>query len=259
MIEQQRNLAPGLAAVSLAELQAEAAFLTRKDRKYLVPVEVLASFLDACEPGTRVLEIDGWRTFSYRSAYFDDDQLSAYHAARCRRAHRYKIRTRQYLDSGGSFLEVKVRDGRGQTVKHRRIHDHACPLTLVEPEREWLTSFPFLTLELSTLDVHLLTRYERTTLLLPGASGRVTIDRQLTFARPAGVAFEAADLVVIETKGAGAPTTVDRILWRLGFRPVSLSKYAVGMCVLHPDLPANRWHRLRGRLRTAGQETSLDW
>lgn len=245
MIVRERSPFQQLAPVSLAELQDGAAFLTRKDRKYLVPVEVLASFVETCDPRTRVLDIDGQRTFGYQSAYFDDDHLSAYHAARCRRSHRYKVRTRQYLDSGSSFLEVKVRDGRGRTVKHRRTHDTDCPLTLVEPEREWLTSFPFLSFRLSTLNVRLQTRYERTTLLLPEAAGRVTVDRHLVFARPAGDEFEVSNLVVIETKGAGRPTPADRVLWRLGYRPVSLSKYAVGMCVLNPELPANRWHRLR--------------
>ena len=36
---------------------------------------------------------------------------------------------------------------------------------------------------------------------------------------------------------------IDRALRSLGSRPVSLSKYCVGMAVLDPRLPANRWNR----------------
>lgn len=245
MILNQSTFKVEFAPISLAELLNDAAFLTRKDRKYLVPTRVLATFLDVLDPTTRVLEIDGRQTLGYQSAYFDDARLSAYHAARCRRAHRFKVRTREYLDTGECNLEVKVRDGRGRTVKHRTPHEMDCPLTLHDTERTWLGSFPFLAGLEPSLDVHLLTSYQRTTLLLPEATGRVTIDRQLVFATPSGIEFNVADLVVIETKGSGRPTQADRILWRLGYRPVSLSKYAVGMCVLNAALPANRWHRLR--------------
>jgi hypothetical protein len=53
-------------SISLAELQAEAAFLTRSDRKYLVPVAALDQALAGLDPAVRVLEIDGRR--SLRSA-----------------------------------------------------------------------------------------------------------------------------------------------------------------------------------------------
>lgn len=243
-------------SISLAELQTDAAFLTRMDRKYLVPLSVLASFLAQIEPETRVLEHHGSKAFGYQSAYFDDEHLSSYHAARCRRAHRFKVRTRQYLDSGECLLEVKLRDGRGRTVKYRSPHDDAGPFTLVESERGWLQSFPLIADVTESLDVQLLTHYQRSTLLLPEAAGRVTIDRELAFSDPMGHRFELEEMAVIETKGAGRSTTADRLLWRLGYRPVSLSKYAVGMSVMHPDLPANRWHRLRRTLIQSANHSS---
>jgi hypothetical protein len=41
----------------------------------------------------------------------------------CPRTRRFKIRTRTYVDSAECWLEVKTRDQRGNTVKHRREHD----------------------------------------------------------------------------------------------------------------------------------------
>ena len=42
-------------SISLTQLQDEAAFLIRRDRKYIVPVDVLAELLSKSEPGTRAL------------------------------------------------------------------------------------------------------------------------------------------------------------------------------------------------------------
>jgi hypothetical protein len=93
--------------------------------------------------------------------------------------------------------------------------------------------------------------YRRTTLLLPGSQGRATIDRDLKVALPDGRALALPGLTIIETKGAGPATVLDRILWHAGYRPLPLSKFTVGLALLVPTLPANRWHRLRTRLASS--------
>ena len=55
-----------LPSVGLADLNNEAALLTRKDRKYLVPLEVARVLL--AQDGLLVLEIDGRRSFRTESA-----------------------------------------------------------------------------------------------------------------------------------------------------------------------------------------------
>ena len=59
---------------------------------------------------------------------------------------------------------------------------------------------------------------------------------------------QAPGLAVVETKAGATPSAVDRLLWAAGHRPVRLSKFATGLALLHPDLPANRWHRTLRRL-----------
>jgi hypothetical protein len=246
-----------LPPISLAELQAEAAFLTRWDRKYLVPVEAAGAVLAGIDPAVRVLEIDGRRSFGYLTPYFDDGAYAAYLRAARRRPNRFKVRTRLYTDSGVCRLEVKVRDARGRTVKHRIEHD-AAPERLADAERAWLGGFPQVAPYADRLRHCLTTRYRRTTLVLPDGAGRVTIDRDLVFALPSGEARALPRHLVIETKGAGGPTAVDRLLWRHGFRPVSMSKFAAGLSLLVPELPANRWHRLRERLAAASWEEHVE-
>lgn len=229
-----------LPALDLATVDHLAAYQTRIDRKYVVDESVLAEL--AAIPGTHVLEIDGGRSFHYRSTYFDTPEHDSYFGAARRRRHRSKVRTRTYVDAGTTWLEVKRRDGRGHTVKHRIAHGGPADV-LDAAGRDFVGSFE--TQEVAERLVPVLaTTYERTTLVVPG--GRVTIDRDVRCAAPDGRTARVAG-VVVETKGTRAGTAADRVLWRLGHRPVPISKFGTGLAALRPDLPANKWHRTLDR------------
>ncbi|MGO3485578.1 MAG: VTC domain-containing protein, partial [Cellulosimicrobium funkei] len=158
-----------LAGVDLDELVGTAALLTRVDRKYVLPVDDAVAVLDALARTTaaRVLEIDGTRSAAYESVYFDTPDLASFRLTATRRRRRFKVRTRTYLDSGTSFLEVKTRAARGTTFKQRVAHD--CP-TALDGGRE----FVHRTLAAEGIDgvpehalaPGLVSRYRRTTLLL---------------------------------------------------------------------------------------------
>lgn len=247
-----------LPAVTLIDVLGEAAFLTRTDRKYLVPIATLPCLLAGVDERARVLEIEGRRAFEYKTPYFDDDALSAYYRALRRRPNRYKVRTRLYVDSGMRLLELKLRDGRGRTVKHRISHKPATLERLNDDERAWLGIFPEVAAHAGQLRHRLTTWYRRSTLVLPEAAGRVTIDHDVTFSLPCGKAMTLPGLAIVETKGAGKPTSFDRLLWRAGIRPTSMSKFAAGLSLLLPELPANRWHRVRQRLLADAQPITVD-
>lgn len=262
-----------VAPISLAELGERAALMTRVDRKYLVPLEVAASLLPALDGGLRVLEIEGRRTFGYRSVYYDTAELAGYRAAATGRRRRFKVRRRDYLDTGASYLEVKTRTGRGESRKHRA----PVPTGMGEPAggmpasgmsidgmpaggvsvsgdgalagsqlayvREILQMDGCPAPDAPLLPV-LATTYDRTTLLIEDEDSRVTIDGELTWSDPSGARRRTLqDLVVVETKAGSRPGAADRLLWAQGHRPLRLSKYATGMALLRGDLAANRWHR----------------
>ena len=248
-----RNGMETMPAISLADLQREAAFLTRQDRKYLLPLLGLEGLLTGLEGNTRVLEIDGQRCFRYKTPYFDDHDLTAYFRALRRRPQRFKVRTRLYLESGLRQLEVKLRDGRGRTVKHRIAPETTRLEHLEDGDRAWLRSFSPVAPYAAHLRHCLTTCYRRSTLVLPNGEGRVTIDHDLVFALPNGQALALPAIAIVETKGAGKATAVDHLLWRHGYRPLSLSKFTVGLGLLRPDLPANRLHRLRARLQAVAE------
>lgn len=236
-----------LPPISLAQVQDEAAFLTRIDRKYLVPVSVFPELLSELETGTRALEINGRRTFGYSTRYFDHEH-EAYLRALRKRANRFKVRTRLYDDSGECHVEVKLLDGRGRTVKLRQAHDAHQLDDLSNDERRWLWSIEAIQALAPHLQPSVATHYRRSTVVFPGGTGRMTIDQQLIFLDRSGQWQRLEAMSLIEVKGPGRALPFDRFLWRNGFRPVPASKFALGVSLLEPELPAMRWHRLRRQM-----------
>jgi hypothetical protein len=249
-----RHLQP----VGLAELDLAAALRTRKDRKYLVPIEALDRLLEGVDAGdTRVLEIDGRRSFGYESVYFDTPDHACHRAAAHRRPRRIKVRTRRYLDGGTTVLEAKVRRGRGLTAKHRlAVADHG---RLTAEGLAFLEAIGGVGAVARRLRPALVTRYRRTTLLAAGTPARMTIDTGLECIAPDGGRLHLPGIAIVETKSAGPATAFDRLLWAAGHRPVSISKYGTGLAALDPTLPANKWHRVLrdhfGRDRAATHRT----
>lgn len=272
-----------LSAVGLEEISERAGLMTRVDRKYLVPRKTVQDLISELEHGIRVLEIDGRRTFRYASTYYDTADLATFRAAAGRRRRRVKIRRREYVDSGTAFLEVKTATGRGGSSKQRiplPAGPGAGPGSGPGSEPgSGPTSGPlegdpraFVDTALDgagfaldgELGPVLTTHYDRTTLLVTGEESRVTIDAGLRWEipgtqRPSGTGRHAASaplpgyelegLLVVETKAGTRPGSADRLLWADGHRPVRISKYATGLALLDPRLPANRWHRTLQRVR----------
>jgi hypothetical protein len=269
-----------LPTVSLAELNQAAALQTRTDRKYVLHQENFQPLVDDLTRGVRVLEIDGVRRFGYESTYFDTPALNSYLDAARSRPNRFKVRIRTYLDSGSHHLEVKTRARDQQTVKTRRTttaagHDRLSPSdrafvanTLrreLNPRPRAAQAGPAdharaaedhqddeLTRALDGLKPVLRTHYRRSTLLIPArpttaSPSRATIDTSLVFTTPAGAVRLASDLVIIETKTPGPPSSIDRLLWEAGHRPVKVSKYGAGLALVFPHLPATKWNRVLRR------------
>ncbi len=233
---------PAMRTISLEELNEQGSLLTRKDRKYIVPLEVASEI--ASRDDLLVLEIDGLQTFRYESVYFDTPGRVSYLAAARKRRRRFKVRTRTYVDSGTCSLEVKTRERRGMTEKHRISYPLRCRRRLSTEGMEFINGFAGVAAESDRLQPALTTSYERTTLFDPASRSRVTIDRNLRCATPDGMSVGLIGHAVIETKTAGPPCPIDRQLWDGHNRPVKISKFCTGLAALTPGLPANKWNRV---------------
>ncbi|WP_431045667.1 polyphosphate polymerase domain-containing protein [Streptomyces sp. P1-3] len=241
--------------ISLAEVNQRAALMARVDRCYLVPAQVFtalaAHLTDERRPQGpfRALTIDGQRWFRYHSVYYDTPGLRSFHDHRQGRRLRFKLRERVYQDSGERHFEIKLKGGRGETVKQRRaLTGAATPLDA--PFREFLATVLHDAYGIDPPDrLHpsLTTDYRRATLVADGE--RVTCDAALICRDVrAGRAVNCdTGLVLVEVKTAGHLTEADHFLHAHGVRPAVFTKYCGALAALRPALPANRWRRAARR------------
>ncbi|MER5467499.1 VTC domain-containing protein [Streptomyces sp. NPDC002685] len=245
-----------LRGVPLAEVDAVAALQHRVDRKYLITVASAARLVGELAGSHHVLDIRGRRTTEYRSTYFDTAHLTAWRAHNQGRRRRWKVRTRLYAEDAICRMEVKTKDGRGATVKH------AHPVEADEYGRleTGTEAADFVDRVLGAAGVEVTAadlatagevRYRRAALADLEAGTRLTLDGLLACHRDGRTAALDDGYVLVETKGTARPVPADRCLLSLGARPLSISKYAIGISLLVPNLPDNNMRRLaRTRFHT---------
>lgn len=235
--------------VTLSEVLASAAQLTRVDRKYLVRLDAVQSLLEGLHASHRLLVIDGRQFTTYRSTYFDTADAATARAHVQGRRRRWKARSRLYVEDRLCRLEVKAKDARGTTVKTVAETD---PTDYGRLSPDGSAFISAVLRDRSLDDVRALqptaeVRYQRVTLADLEESTRVTLDWGVTISMNTGRAWVDRDFVLVETKGAARPGEADRALARLGVRPCSFSKYVAGVALLRDDVPANDFRAFFGR------------
>ena len=239
-----REAASALQAVGLPELSEAVALQTRVDRKYIVEPEIAAALIDAMPASAMALEIDRRREFEYETMYFDTADYALYRATAHRRRKRFKVRTRTYVDTAETMLEVKMRDARGRTAKERVPHPHEDRQTLTQAAEEFIDEVTKGEVDPESLLPALSTAFRRVTVLDAEAGYRVTFDSAVTAADQDGLAVSLGDSVLVETKTRRHRSATDRWLWEHQIRPTKISKFATSLAALRPELPANRWRRV---------------
>lgn len=214
----------------------DVALMSRTDTKYIFSIDQLSQLLHTIKDRYRVLEVEGNRASRYKTLYFDTPDLGFYHAHQNGKKNRYKIRSRQYIDSNLTFLEVKFKNNKGRTVKTRVTIDDF-ELDLSNESREFIG-------ETSGKDFSLVptlwNSFERITLVNHDIPERVTIDLNLTFE------FEdehlaTKNLVIAELKQerANRHSPVAKAIKDLHIRPERISKYCLGVALLREDVKRN--------------------
>jgi len=219
--------------ISLEDTNKSASMLRRIDNKYVVDQRQLLDVLDALKKDFRILRIDGRGIFSYESCYFDDNH-QCFNEHRQGRRHRFKVRTRLYVESDKAFFEVKLKGRRGQTEKSREACDHFHSFAVNDGEQRMLRELyedsygrAFRYRMVPALHVS----YQRFTLVSASGRERITVDLNLGFETPSGKRAEAdTDFIIIETKTADGRGKSDRALKSQHIRTADgCSKYCVGM------------------------------
>src|SRR5699024_5739357 len=212
-VDTMHEVSHGLTPTTLAHVTGVADLQTRTDRKYLIPVAEWRALVTRFHERLRVLEMSGLRQFDYESVYFDTPDLLAYHRHAHGRRVRFKVRTRSYLDSAQSTLEIKTRGGRGETVKDRhqyRLEDRyelsSAAHALVD---ERLRDQP----RDQRRAVRKIQRYLRSTLLDVVSASRLNCDVGLTLKDARDSRRAPGDLVQVEARTTGRSTPVETSLW----------------------------------------------
>ncbi|MEY3618073.1 MAG: hypothetical protein RL726_771 [Actinomycetota bacterium] len=227
-----------LGSVSLEEISLDAPLMRRYDHKYVTAVSSAAEFIDALDDQWCALRFGVERSPRYHTVYFDDVLRRTYRDHVQGRRPRFKVRSRTYED-GSSFLEVKLKSGRGQTDKSRIPRLAEATPVLTDAEHAWLGSL------LPGFDTRTLRRSmsvdcRRITLHSPTHKERVTIDHSLAVALNGDWTPLLAGGVVIETKSETYRSHASHLLTGLDIRPVSFSKYCAGLSVVdasvHPRI-----------------------
>lgn len=226
--------------------------LERIDSKYVLADSTLALLLPALATDFDILAVDGRRSFTYENCYFDGPDLPSYHDHHRGRRRRNKVRTRRYVDADLCFVELKLKDRRGLTVKRRlacdpaaygQLDDTAVRYIRQAYEDAYERAFPY------QLSRSIETRYHRVTLVGRSHPARVTIDSMISFADPDQHMQLSQDIHIVETKSPTGQDIADRLLRDLHQHPVDhCSKYCVGLALLQADLKHNRFNPVLRRL-----------
>lgn len=155
--------------------------MNRVDTKYLVDERRCIELLERAADQYYVQIIDDCRACRYATLYYDTPQWDMYHLHHNRRLTRQKIRTRTYVETGVTYLEVKNKSNKGRTHKRRMALDRS----LFAAAATDTAAADFLRREAryapEALSPSLATRFVRVTLVNHAMTERLTIDFDLHF------------------------------------------------------------------------------
>lgn len=250
------SLEQGFDPISLASLNARAEMLERLDNKYVVKRGVLRSAAAELARHFDILEIASRRAFTYETCYFDNHDRRSYFDHHQGRRRRVKVRIRKYLDAALCFVEVKLKDKRGATVKKRlpyapekfgRLDEEALAFVHHVYQELYRQSFPY---ELQRIiDM----RYVRMTLVAKEGGERMTIDSGLRFYDLRSYYAVDDDHLILETKSARGNGLADRLLRAVHQHPTKhCSKYCTAIALLDRGTKHNRFLPALRKLASPG-------
>ena len=223
--------------ISLSEMDG-VKLMNRTDTKFAFKADKLPLLIQKMLPFYRVLSIDGELVHDYKSLYFDTEDRKFYLDHHNRRVNRNKIRFREYVGSGLTFLEIKLKNNKGKTIK-KRIKVDAISDTLTDKQKIYIEKNIGSNID---VDAKQWINFSRITFVHKIKKERLTIDINLTF----GNKEKSGDLkqiVIAEVKQERMSRSSDfiKIAKELHILPIRISKYCMSALELNPNLKKNRF------------------
>lgn len=218
-------------------LVAERALRHRCDTKFALSSADASGVLETLAPHYLVLPAAGARVASYRTLYFDTPGLASYHAHRCGRRVRHKIRIRHYVERRLSTLEVKTRRTDFESTKSSQPRAFLSE-TLAPTDHTFLAARCSLG---GTVVPQVRTLFRRITLLHRSRHERVTFDLDLRVASDdCTLSFRGAVIAEVKQWPFARQTPAMQALQRRG-GALTLSKYCLAVALTRPQQPHNRF------------------
>lgn len=152
--------------------------MDRIDTKFIFSSELLPGILEKASADYKILEEKSGSIFTYNNLYFDTREFNMYTVHHNRHLNRYKVRFREYVDSGIIFLEVKFKNNKRRTIK-TRIKRSAFEDTLIGESADFINQLvPY---KAKDLVPRIRTIFNRLTLVHKTVKERITIDTSLQF------------------------------------------------------------------------------
>lgn len=227
-------------SISLSDMDG-VALLDRLDTKFVLTTAQLWDVLANLRQDYWMLDVDGVRLNHYRTLYFDTPGFDLYQAHVNGRPERYKVRSREYSDSGLAFFEVKHR-----TRKDRTIKDRICTpeqvIALTPEIGGWLGEVA--PIDGKNLEPKLWNSFFRMTLVNQQCCERVTLDLGLAFSTDTRhIALNGVAIAEVKMDRAyGAASGTSPFLGQMRSMRIAsrgFSKYAMGVAMLYEGVKKN--------------------
>ena len=244
----------GMKSITLDEMSS-VKLMNRIDTKYLVTEAQLRDILLGIRDGYYAQEVEDNRLSPYSTVYYDTPDLIMYLIHHDRHLVRDKVRVRTYVDSNLTFCEVKHKNNKGRTKK-KRIKVEPIDNIIDNPEAAAFLAekqpYP-----VASLTPHLVTIFDRFTLVNYDKTERLTIDCNLRFENLRnGNTASMVPLAVMELKQDGrAHSLLKDVLFELRIRPFKVSKYCIGTCMTQPEVKQNRFKKKLRRIEKLKNNT----
>jgi len=234
--------------ISLQEMD-HVRLMKRRDVKYVIPSKAVPELIRKVADKYRVLEIDGEKIQDYQTLYFDTPDREMYHEHHNRRLNRYKVRVRRYVNTDLSFLEIKFKNNKGETIK-RRIQPRD-PANILENRNDifLLENSPY---SASQIIPALQNHFKRITLVHKTNAERLTIDLDINYSRIGdydNLRLPGFSVVEIKRDRDSSPSDMIMQLKRDHYQDMGFSKYCMGTALMHPHVKHNLFQSRLRRLR----------
>ena len=220
--------------------------MNRTETKFAFHLTQLDFVLNELKNDYKILDVEGKRISRYESLYFDTDNLDLYKQHHNGRLNRYKIRQRNYVESGTSFFEIKFKNNKGRTLKNRIQEEITEELSTGSKPKFLSKHTPF---SVNDLKPVLWINYSRITLVNKNKPERLTIDTGLEFIKGSErTGFNG--LVIAELKQEyRKESPFLHLMKQLKIKEGSLSKYCMGIGNTYADAKKNNFKQRLSQLK----------